>query len=104
MNVAHQNRAFLLERIELGRKPREYPSGLGRIFHDDLADPKSSDPVLRQSTRVCAAAVTAGQTSIDPKIIAAQQEIDRYQASSQEAQSAFQTGQFGRQRRLISQP
>jgi arylformamidase len=39
------------------------------LFHDDLADPKSSDPVLRQSTRVCAAAVTAGQTSIDPKVI-----------------------------------
>lgn len=39
------------------------------LFHDDLADPKSSDPVLRQSTRVCAAAVSAGQTSIDPKVI-----------------------------------
>ncbi|HEY2251342.1 MAG TPA: alpha/beta hydrolase [Planctomycetaceae bacterium] len=39
------------------------------LFHDDLADPKSADPVLRESTRVCAAAVTAGQTSIDPKVI-----------------------------------
>jgi arylformamidase len=39
------------------------------LFHDDLADPKSRDPVLRQSTRVCAAAVSAGQTSIDPKVI-----------------------------------
>jgi arylformamidase len=39
------------------------------LLHDDLADPKSADPVLRESTRVCAAAVSAGQTSIDPKVI-----------------------------------
>lgn len=39
------------------------------LLHDDLADPKSNNPVLRQSTRVCAAAVNAGQTSIDPKQI-----------------------------------
>lgn len=39
------------------------------LLHDDLADPKSADPVLRESTRVCAAAVAAGQTSIDPKVI-----------------------------------
>lgn len=39
------------------------------LLHDDLADPKSTDPVLRESTRVCAAAVAAGQTSIDPKVI-----------------------------------
>lgn len=39
------------------------------LTHDDLADPDAKDPVLRQSTRVCAAAVSAGQTSIDPKVI-----------------------------------
>ena len=39
------------------------------LLHDDLADPSSKDPVLRESTRVCAAAVIAGQTSIDPKVI-----------------------------------
>lgn len=39
------------------------------LLHDDLADPKATDPVLRQSTRVAAAAVSAGQTSIDPKVI-----------------------------------
>ncbi|MCX7419682.1 MAG: alpha/beta hydrolase [Planctomycetia bacterium] len=39
------------------------------LLHDDLADPKASDPVRRESTRVCAAAVSAGQTSIDPKVI-----------------------------------
>ena len=39
------------------------------LLHDDLADPKSDDPVLRESTRVTAAAVSGGQTSIDPKVI-----------------------------------
>jgi len=39
------------------------------LLHDDLADPKAADTVLRESTRVCAAAVSAGQMSIDPKVI-----------------------------------
>ena len=39
------------------------------LLHDDLAEAKATDPVLRESTRVCAAAVNAGQTSIDPKVI-----------------------------------
>ncbi len=39
------------------------------LLHDDLADPKAEDPVLRESTRVTAAAVGGGQTSIDPKVI-----------------------------------
>lgn len=38
------------------------------LLHDDLADPKATDPVLRESTRVCAAAVSGGQVSIDPKV------------------------------------
>jgi len=39
------------------------------LLHDDLANPKSGDPVEHESTRVSAAAVVAGQTSIDPKVI-----------------------------------
>jgi acetyl esterase/lipase len=39
------------------------------LLHDDLADPDSEDPVARESTRVTAAAVAGGQTSIDPKVI-----------------------------------
>lgn len=39
------------------------------LLHDDLSDPDSDDPVLRESTRVTAAAVSAGQTSIDPRVI-----------------------------------
>ena len=44
-------------------------SSMWLLLHDDLADPGATDPVLRQSSRVCAAAVAAGQTSIDPKVI-----------------------------------
>ncbi|QNN22731.1 alpha/beta hydrolase [Planctomycetales bacterium ZRK34] len=40
------------------------------LLHDDLADPSSSDPILRQSTRVAAAGTWIGQTSIDPKVVA----------------------------------
>lgn len=36
------------------------------LCHDDLAAPDSDDPVKRHSTRVTAAAVSAGQVSIDP--------------------------------------
>jgi acetyl esterase/lipase len=42
-------------------------SSLWLAFHDDLADPKSSDPVARESTRLWCAAVTGAQTSLDPQ-------------------------------------
>lgn len=34
-------------------------------FHEDLADPDSSDPVARQSTRITAAGTTNGQSTYD---------------------------------------
>ena len=36
-------------------------------FHDDLADPKSADPISRQSTRVSCVVVTNAQSSYDPR-------------------------------------
>jgi acetyl esterase/lipase len=45
-------------------------SSMWLLLHDDIADPNSEDPVLRESTRVCAAAAIAGQTSLDPPQIA----------------------------------
>lgn len=38
-------------------------------FHDDLADPKSDDPVLRQSTRLTCMAVNGAQSTYDPRVI-----------------------------------
>jgi acetyl esterase/lipase len=42
-------------------------SSLWLAFHDDMADPKSKDPVARESTRLYCAAVNGAQTSLDPK-------------------------------------
>jgi acetyl esterase/lipase len=42
-------------------------SSLWLAFHDDMADPKSTDPVLRESTRLYCAAVNGAQVSLDPK-------------------------------------
>ncbi len=39
------------------------------LLHEDLKDEKAADPVLRESTRVCGAAVGSAQTSIDPKVV-----------------------------------
>lgn len=40
-------------------------------FHDDMADPKHADPVLRQSTRLTCMAVMGAQSSYDPRDIRA---------------------------------
>lgn len=42
-------------------------TSLWLALHDDLADPASSDPVARQSSRLTCAAVRGAQTSLDPK-------------------------------------
>lgn len=42
-------------------------SSLWLAFHDDMADPKSSDPVARESTRLYCAAVLGAQVTLDPK-------------------------------------
>jgi acetyl esterase/lipase len=42
-------------------------TSLWLALHNDIADPKSSDPVARQSSRLSCAAVTGAQTSLDPK-------------------------------------
>ena len=42
-------------------------TSLWLAFHDDMADPKSSDPVARESTRLWCAAVSAPQTTLDPQ-------------------------------------
>ncbi|MBI4661980.1 MAG: alpha/beta hydrolase [Verrucomicrobia bacterium] len=38
-------------------------------FHDDLADARSDDPVLRQSTRLICMAVNGAQSTYDPRVI-----------------------------------
>jgi arylformamidase len=45
-------------------------TALWLAYHDDLANRDSSDPIARESTRLCAALNVSGQTSIDPEVIA----------------------------------
>ncbi|SKB01114.1 Acetyl esterase/lipase [Prosthecobacter debontii] len=42
-------------------------SSLWLAFHNDLADPKSSDPIAHESTRLWCAAVAGAQTTLDPQ-------------------------------------
>lgn len=42
-------------------------TSLWLAYHDDLADPKSDDPIARLSTRLLCAAVIGPQTSLDPQ-------------------------------------
>jgi len=42
-------------------------SSLWLAFHPDLADPKSDDPVARESSRLLCAAVDGAQTTLDPQ-------------------------------------
>lgn len=44
-------------------------TALWLAYHDDLANPKSDDPVARESSRLCAVVGVSGQTSIDPEVI-----------------------------------
>ena len=44
-------------------------SSLWLAYHDDMADPKNDDPVLRQSSRVCGAVSMGGQTTLDPFLL-----------------------------------
>jgi acetyl esterase/lipase len=41
-------------------------TSLWLAFHDDMADPKSSDPVARESTRLACVATVSAQTTLDP--------------------------------------
>jgi acetyl esterase/lipase len=53
-------------------------SSLWLAFHDEMADPKSSDPVARESTRLWCAAVVGAQTTLDPQQMKAWTPNSRY--------------------------
>jgi len=67
-------------------------TSLWLALHDDLADPNSSDPIARQSSRLTAAAVVGAQTSLDP------QELREWIPNSIYGGHAFGFAQKGRTR------
>lgn len=58
---------ILKERIGASGGSAGACSSLYLAFHDDMANPKSADPIARESTRLWCAAVIGAQTSLDPK-------------------------------------
>jgi acetyl esterase/lipase len=44
-------------------------SSLWLLYHDDLADQRSDDPIARESTRLYCAGVVGAQTTLDPKVL-----------------------------------
>jgi acetyl esterase/lipase len=65
-------------------------SSLWLAFHDELADPTSSDPIARESTRLFCAAVTGAQTTLDP------QQMKEWTPNSKYGGHAFGLGTFER--------
>ena len=63
-------------------------SSLWLAFHDDLADPRSADPVARESSRLQCAAVTGAQTTLDP------QQMKTWTPNSRYGGHAFGAGGF----------
>jgi acetyl esterase/lipase len=63
-------------------------SSLWLLYHDDLADQKSSDPLARESTRLWCAAVTNPQTTLDP------QQMKEWTPNSKYGGHAFGIGGF----------
>ena len=63
-------------------------SSLWLAFHDDLADPRSADPVARESSRLQCAAVTGAQTTLDP------QQMKTWTPNSRYGGHAFGVGGF----------
>ena len=53
-------------------------SSLWLAFHRNLADPRSADPIARESTRLWCAAVNVAQTSLDPQQMQAWTPNSRY--------------------------
>ena len=56
-------------------------------FHDDMADKKSTDPVLRESTRLSSMAVFSAQTTLEPGIVGAR-------VGAATLKHSFYTGKF----------
>ncbi len=63
-------------------------TSLWLAFHPDLADPTSSDPIARESTRLLCAAVNGAQTTLDP------QQMKDWTPNSTYGGHAFGLGKF----------
>lgn len=70
--LRHHAARFRIDPARIGASGGSAGAGISLwlAFHDDLADPRSEDPVLRQSSRIAGAAVSGAQSTYDPREIA----------------------------------
>jgi acetyl esterase/lipase len=78
--VRSQAAAWNIDKVRIGAAGGSAGacSSLWLAFHDDLADPRSNDPVARESTRLFCAAVNGAQTTLDPAQMRAWTPNSRY--------------------------
>lgn len=69
--IRHQAREWNIDPKRLAATGGSAGAGISLWlgFHDDLADPDSEDPILKESTRLSGMVVFGGQTSYDPRFI-----------------------------------
>ena len=69
--IRHRARQYNIDpaRIACGGGSAGAGISMWLLYHDDLADPASDDPIARQSTRITCAVSIGGQTSYDPRTI-----------------------------------
>jgi hypothetical protein len=69
--IRHRAKRYNIDpsRIACGGSSAGAGISMWLLYHDDLAKPRSDDPVARQSTRITCAISIGGQTSYDPRVI-----------------------------------
>jgi hypothetical protein len=69
--IRHRAKQYNIDptRIACGGSSAGAGISMWLLYHDDLAEPGSDDPVARQSTRITCAVSIGGQTSYDPRVI-----------------------------------
>jgi acetyl esterase/lipase len=78
--VRHQAAAWNIDPRRIGASGGSAGacSSLWLALHADLADPRSTDPIARESTRLWCAAVSIAQTTLDPEAMQAWTPNSRY--------------------------
>jgi len=69
--IRHRAKQYNIDptRIACGGSSAGAGISMWLLYHDDLADPASQDPIARRSTRITCAVSIGGQTSYDPRVI-----------------------------------
>jgi len=69
--IRHDAKKYNIDPKRVGSTGGSAGAGISEwlAFHDNMADSKSKDPILRQSTRLSCISVVGAQTSYDPRFL-----------------------------------